>query len=181
MPKSDFRSSSSWQSAIDLGPLLMELAEAMPATEELGLSWQLRQSMVEIPAAIALEQTTDSEPQLMPALKLIAALELIDKVYPALDTAAARAAADALVERLFGGKHDEPIHARAPDPAPKLPSGHHPAQPTAAAPSTEAVDNPAPASVPILEPPAHNPVSVPVQPAAEPTDHEPDVHPDHGQ
>jgi len=66
----------------------MTLAEELPASEELGLSLQLRQIMVELPATIAADLLRDvSEVRLMPVLKLLATLELIDRVYPALDTA----------------------------------------------------------------------------------------------
>jgi len=91
MKLSQYRSSSSWLGAIELGPKLMTLAEELPASEELGLSLQLRQIMVELPATIAADLLQgSSEARLLPVLKLLATLELIDRVYPALDTAGVR-------------------------------------------------------------------------------------------
>ncbi|HVQ44616.1 MAG TPA: four helix bundle protein [Candidatus Saccharimonadia bacterium] len=118
MKLSEYRNSSSWQKAIDLGPKLMALAEELPASEETGLSLQLRQLMVELPATIAADLVQEhSDERLMPALKLLATLELIDRVYPALDTAGVRSEADALAEGLVSG---EPAarDAEPPQPAP---------------------------------------------------------------
>lgn len=123
MTLADFRSNTSWKHALELGPELMEIAEALPAGEELGLSLQLRQLMVELPASIAMDLSKGTEHRHLAGFKLLAALELIDKVYPALDTANARAAADRLVEGMMGsGSKPAPAHApeaaKAPAPAP---------------------------------------------------------------
>jgi hypothetical protein len=160
MPMPDFRNDRTWQEAIALGPHLMELAEAMPATEELGLSWQLRKSMVRLPAAIAVDMHGEGSGRMAEYYRLVATLELIDRVYPALDTAGSRKAVEALGERLAGGDssdgapaHDEP----------------------------DAAERPEPASVPVLEPAPHPSVNVPVQPADEPAAEDPNVHPNSSQ
>ena len=172
MQLSEYKDTHSWQDAMRLGPHLMKLAEEMPATEELGLSWQLRQAMVEIPATIAADLVHGNKPGLMPLLKLVAALELIDKVYPALDTASAKAASDKLADRLLGEDFDEPTrsHAGAAGAEVKAEQGaggsvhegaeHH--EPADVGPAAE------PSSVPVLEsaPPAHPAASPAHQPAS---------------
>ncbi len=101
MTLSEYRSGSSWQGAIELGPRLMKLAEELPGSEEMGLSFQLRQAMVEVPATAAADAMQGAQnTRLLPVLKLLAALDLIEKVYPALDTADVRAAAETLAEHL---------------------------------------------------------------------------------
>jgi hypothetical protein len=166
-----------------LAPALMELAEAMPATEELGLSWQLRQSMVELPAMIAEDLAHEAkEPHLLPVFKLVATLELIDKIYPALDTGKARTAVDKLAERLMGVGFDERTHGKTAPPRPEAPDQGitHASTPTAATPMPHEQHQASPASVPVLEsPPAHPSVSVPVQ-SGESTE-DPNVHQDSGQ
>lgn len=107
MTLSDYRQTKAWQGALDLGPQLLRLAEELPAAEEMGLSLALRQAAIELPAGIAADLLQDRQPRLDQALKVTAALELIDQVYPALDTATARAAADKLLERLTGGDFTE--------------------------------------------------------------------------
>lgn len=189
MSPADYKESHAWQSAMALAPALMELAEAMPATEELGLSWQLRQSMVELPAVIAEDLAHEAkEPRLLPVLKLVATLELIDKIYPALDTGKARTAADKLAERLMSAGFDERTHGKTAPPRPEAPepgAAHaqptHATQPTAAAPVPHEQHQAPPASVPVLEsPPVHpSSVSVPVQ--SEGPSEDPNVHQNSGQ
>lgn len=193
MAAADFKETQAWQSAMALAPALMELAEAMPATEELGLSWQLRQMMVEIPATVAADIAQESEKvTMLPILKLVATLELVDKIYPALDTAKARSASDKLTERILSGHFDEPVRGKAQvkppvvrDPATGALGGPDaatsPVQPVSSAPDPAAAPHPAPASVPVLEAPAQPTVSVPVQPAADQSSPEIDVHPNSGQ
>ena len=100
MTFSQYRETYSWQNAIELGPKLMRLAEELPAAEENGLSLHLRQLMVDVPTAIAADLLKNREAKLEYALKLVTVLEMIDQVYPALDTADTKNAADALLQRL---------------------------------------------------------------------------------
>lgn len=108
MALSDVRSTRNWQNAIDLAPMLVRLAEELPAAEQMGLSLQLRQAMVEVPATIAADTLSsgDGSPKLA-VLRLVAVLELIEKVYPALDTASVRSAVDSLAERLTSGDQSQ--------------------------------------------------------------------------
>jgi hypothetical protein len=121
MPLTNFRTTASWQAAIALGPGLVRLAEELPASEQLGLAWQLQQTMVELPAAIAFDLQAEGRDTRIPVLlQLIAALDLIERVYPALDTAAIRQATDALFERLSSDQFNAftANHARSPEASP---------------------------------------------------------------
>jgi hypothetical protein len=175
MTLSESRNSSSWQGAIELGPHLMRLAEELPASEAMGLSFQLRQAMVEVPATAA---TADLLPEtgkarVLPVLKLLAILDLIEKVYPALDTADVRTEAEKLAEYVVSAATGvEPTAAlpakiEPPAPAPadvpvvaSAPTAHAEAE------ATPAADHAAPASptttVPVTQVPSE----------------ETDVHPD---
>ena len=117
MTFSEYRETYSWQGAIELGPQLMRLAEELPAAEEMGLSLHLRQLMVELPASIAADLIKGRDASMASALKLLTVLELIDRVYPALDTAATRSAADTLAARLASGNFNERQGGPTPDPS----------------------------------------------------------------
>lgn len=166
MTLSDYRSNPYWKAAVDLGPTLVRLADELPASEANGISQILRHVATELPAAIAADLMDNGNTRQAPALKLAAAVELIDKVYPALDTAAGRAAVDALLEKLFapdfGGEAPaaQPQVSVAPASAPEIPA------PTLA-PAPAAVENLAPAEVPAQ--PAPTTVTVQPQISTEPT------------
>jgi len=140
----DLRDTHSWQRAIELGPQLVRLAEELPASEQMGLSWQLRQSMVELPAAIAADLQSKSSTRQAAAFRLIAALDLIEKVYPALDTAGLRADAESLVEWVasshFADRINQPPAAEA---APAETRDYHSA-PTSPVIGSTAIPMPAP-------------------------------------
>jgi hypothetical protein len=154
---STYRNSPFWKAAIDLGPSLARLADELPASEEFGLSKTLREFGVDLPAAIAVDlmMAPTSTTRYTVTLKLAAALELVDRIYPALDTASVRASADALAEQLF----DDSFGVAAVAPAAAT------AAPTLAPAATALV----PADVPAAAPVVAAPVSVPVvSDAAEP-------------
>jgi hypothetical protein len=139
---------------MDLTPGLMELAEQLPAAEAMGLSLQLRQIMVALPGSIGNDLVNGGNSRFKPMFKLIATLELIDRVYPALDTTGAKTSADKLAEHLSGSDFDQATAA-----------------PTLAAPSVpEAAEPPEPAPTP-------EPTHVQVQAAAPEVTVETDVQP----
>ncbi len=126
MKLQEYRNSSSWLGAIELGPKLMELAEELPASEEMGLSFQLRQLMVDLPATVCADLVDGTDSRRVAAYRLLATLELVDRVYPALDTAGVRNEADALVESLLSGDSfsdmvggPKPAAAVSDDPEPE--------------------------------------------------------------
>ena len=142
MTLSQYRSSRSWLGAIELGPKLMNLAEELPASEEMGLSLQLRQLMVKLPTTIGADLVMGGDTRKTVGFRLQATLEMIERVYPALDTAGVRADADALVERLMS---DEQF-AAVPEPEPAPVAAEPEPEPTPAATEPEPLD------VPTLEP-----------------------------
>ena len=176
MTLSQYRSSRSWLGAIELGPKLMSLAEELPASEEMGLSLQLRQLMVKLPTTVGADLVLGTDTRKTAGFRLQATLEMIERVYPALDTAGVRADADALVERLMSDEQFAAVPEAAPAPAapepepldvPTLEPADTPVLPTEAAevtpPAVEAVTEPSVTSA--GEAPA--PTSVPV--STEPT------------
>ncbi len=152
MALSEFRDTHSWQGAIELGPQLVRLAEDLPAAEQMGLSLQLRQAMIEIPATAAADLLQGSkDTRLLPVLRLLAILDLIEKIYPALDTAVVRKTADNFAESIIASASGEqPGAAAAYLPGP-----------------TTAASDEHPAVVHDNEPPAP-PSTVPVVPEAVP-------------
>lgn len=148
MTLSTYRNSPYWKAAIDLGPALARLADDLPGSEEVGLGKTLRHISVELPASIAADLISSTDTRQHVVLKLVAALELVDRVYPALDTAAARQSADALAEQLLApGFGPEPA---APAPAEVEAAPVVPAAPVA------------PVSVPVAAEPT--PVAVAAEP-----------------
>ncbi|MDF2461046.1 MAG: hypothetical protein K0S68_449 [Candidatus Saccharibacteria bacterium] len=128
MTLSEYRKTRSWKGAMDVAPSLIRLAEELPASEEMGLSFQLRQLIVEVPASVASDLLRGTELRHKSVLRLVTAIDLIDRVYPALDTTETRQAVEQLAEHLTGaGFRDEleSPHSQAPAPAAPAPAPHH--------------------------------------------------------
>ena len=182
MAQANYRQSDSWKAALDLAPKLVALAEDLPASEEMGLSYRLKKIMVELPSAAALDQLRGTDSRQRVALQLMAIIDLVDRVYPALDTADTRAGAEKLAAQLLEDM------AYTPGAAPGDIQGHA-GQTMPAMPPGASGDNhghiPEPVNVPVMPdtegtqitmtPPEHHSVSVAVQPDSE-SSH--DVHPD---
>ncbi len=160
MTLSEYRKTKSWQLAIELGPKLLNLAEELPGIEDTGLGLQLRQLMVDLPAAVAADLLTDTQTRKTVVLKLVAVLELIDHVYPALDTPATKTATDELAERLFGARFDA-ISGSDDAGTLSVAQSSNPASPVVKVPSIGAVD---PSGHPIALKAAEEPAA-PVAPA----------------
>jgi hypothetical protein len=109
MALSDFRNTTAWQKAIELGSHIVQLADELPAGEQMGLAMILRRETVHLPAVMAADAEYGHQraPRVLPALQLMAALDIIDKVYPALDTAQARTRLDEIIKHLDGAKTGE--------------------------------------------------------------------------
>jgi hypothetical protein len=180
MPLSEYRNAYSWQEAINLGPGLIRLAEELPASEQMGLAWQLQQSMIELPASIAFDLLKDnSDTSRMAALRLVAALELIEKIYPALDASEVREELDNLINRIKSDNFTEETGATSRIPA-ETTSHAAPAPATPAAPAASVPVIPEPAAAPEVAAPheAHS-VQVEVQPSeSSPAPEEDHVQPD---
>jgi hypothetical protein len=107
MTLTDYPKTQSWQTAIKLGSHIIALAEQLPEAEQQGLAQQLRQLMVELPGGIALDLVEGTRVRLPLALRLTAALELVERIYPALDAAPARAMLAELCDRLVSDRFTE--------------------------------------------------------------------------
>jgi hypothetical protein len=112
---------------VELGPDLVQLAEQLPVSEEHGLNHQLHLVAVDLPAAIAYDLLeSDSYTRKLHIARLAAMLDIIDKVYPALDTGEARKKLEKLADRVgssdsFG--EQTPGAAKAYLPGAKVNSG----------------------------------------------------------
>ena len=102
MTLDNYRTTLAWHEALDLAPHLVRIAEQLPDGESAGLGARLRMLSTEIPGSIAADLVTGSQTALQVALHTAAALEVIEHVYPALDTAVARSATDELAARVQG-------------------------------------------------------------------------------
>ncbi len=120
MTQAEYRNTYSWQGAIDLGPKLVSLSEDLPVHEQTGLLMQLHELMVEVPAMVAADLVDGTSLRFAPLYRLTASLELIERVYPALDASMARHELDELSLRLSGPSFNEMIakpiqHQEAPE------------------------------------------------------------------
>ncbi|MBW4062240.1 hypothetical protein HJC99_06745 [Candidatus Saccharibacteria bacterium] len=198
MKLDEYRTSFAWQSALEMAPHLVRIAEQLPEGETAGLGAKLRTLAAEVPGSIASDLVTGSRSSLSSVLGAVAALEVIERVYPALDTAAARAAADSLAERVAGPNFDEREASAAPAVPAELaeavqtatesaPSSESPAPvavaDTMAAPSEPQPSPTAPAAsfgVPVVAAPAPTLAPAPSVPVSVPTE-APNVQPDSPQ
>ncbi len=152
MSHAEYRNTSSWQDSLALGPLLVSLTEDLPAHEQIGLVMQIQQLMVELPAMVAADLADGTSLRFAPLYRLIASLELIERVYPALDAGTAKQAVEALETRLAGDDFAAAVPAPVPAPIDDE--------------SDDTDTAPEPAAVPVL--PAAEPV--PVSAAFQPTE-----------
>ena len=116
MSQVEYRNTYSWQGAIALGPRLVSLSEDLPLHEQTGLVMQLHEFMVELPAMVAADLVDDTKLRFAPLYRLTAALELIERVYPALDGTQARQDLDTLGHRLSGASFADLVPSATPIP-----------------------------------------------------------------
>ena len=113
MTLNDYRETYSWRAAIELGRPLTLLTEELPAQENSGLITALQSLMVELPSAIASDLIGGTNTRQAAYVRIQSILELIERVYPALDTAESKTKLDELIERTestaFAEVHVDPI------------------------------------------------------------------------
>lgn len=114
-----YRSYYAWQEAMKLGLTLYHLADELPNEEQHLLASDLRRAAVEVPSVIAHNLLGGQTADLLPIIKLQTAMELIGKIYPALDTADAEAEIKTLADRVSDhGRFMEVVPAPTPVPVP---------------------------------------------------------------
>lgn len=86
-----------WQEAIELARPISRLSEELPSHEQGGLVRTLQAAMVDLPASIGVDLLKGARTRMPVILRLEAALEIIDRVYPALDTLDVRAGLEQLL------------------------------------------------------------------------------------
>ncbi len=118
MTLADYRNTQSWQEAIELGPMLARLADELPAAEAMGMGLALRRDLIKLPSAVAIDLVRDdSNLRFAVAVRVATTLELIERVYPAIEVADIQAKLATLTERLASPEHfDERLPAPAPEP-----------------------------------------------------------------
>ena len=116
----DYRNSLSWLAAIKLSKPLTLLIEELPSQEDHGLIMTIQALMVEVPAMIALDLLDNSDLRRVSLFKLEAAIEVVDHVYPALDTLESRTAVETLIARSFSDSFAELKILPAPPPSEEL-------------------------------------------------------------
>jgi len=112
----DYRETYSWQGAVELGGSLTKLTEELPAHEDRGLIMALQSSMIDVPTAIGDDLLNSTKTRQLAYVRLESALELVERVYPALDTAEAKSKLDELIARTESESFAEVHKAAQPEP-----------------------------------------------------------------
>ncbi|MBW3538299.1 four helix bundle protein [Candidatus Parcubacteria bacterium] len=96
----NYKQSQAWREGINLIPHINRLSEDLPDGEQAGLAAELRRTAIDIPTAIAVDALAGGEPRWEFVCRLETQLELIRRVYPALDTGDVENGLEQLAERL---------------------------------------------------------------------------------
>ena len=95
----DYKQSYAWSEAMELSQGVLGLVETLPETAG-NLAYQLTSLAVKVPGCVAKCLIQNEEPKLGVALRLATAVELVDRVYPALDTGSVQTQVAALLDRM---------------------------------------------------------------------------------
>lgn len=115
----NYKHSYAWQTAIDLIPLVNRLSDDLPAGEGDSLGGELRRTVIDLATGIAVTIMSGSAPKLESAIRLETQLEVIRRVYPALDTSAVEQSLSSLLQRLQSDDYAE-MKPLPPPPSPAL-------------------------------------------------------------
>lgn len=96
----DYKSSYAWQEAIELIPKVNRLSEDLPAADQDSMGGELRRTVIDLATAVAVDLIAASKPRFDYAIRLETQLEVIRRVYPALDTVIVEQDLSKLLERL---------------------------------------------------------------------------------
>jgi hypothetical protein len=82
----DVKTAYAWQEAMKLAQKLSQVCEDFSDSDRNVLVAHLRQAVVEIPATIAVDLKFHRMATMEPVIRLATALELVHRIYPAVDT-----------------------------------------------------------------------------------------------
>lgn len=89
-----------WRDAIQVSKEIVEMCEDFSNQESNILLGHLRNSVIDIPAGVAADLAAGRQVSSEPLIRLVATIELIHAVYPAIDTAKVIEQLDAMKRRL---------------------------------------------------------------------------------
>lgn len=89
-----------WKEALRLSRRLYNLSDDLPDDEQSNLGASLRDLASRIPGEIAIDLVKGTQPRMDYLLRVASLLELIDNVYPALDTSSVQKLTDSVLERM---------------------------------------------------------------------------------
>ncbi|HSX41614.1 MAG TPA: hypothetical protein VLF21_03240 [Candidatus Saccharimonadales bacterium] len=95
----EIKRTDSWKNALALAKELVSVGEEFSDSETNVLAHHIRQAIADVPAAVAADLMAQHKLNPEPLVRLAAVLELVNKIYPAIDTAAA----DILLNKLLKG------------------------------------------------------------------------------
>jgi hypothetical protein len=115
----DVKKTYIWQDAVALAAQVVKVCEEFTQSDGNVLVWHLRQSAVDVPASIASDLISNHDASLQPLTKLGVELELVNKIYPAIDIEAAKIQLQKVMERIqsgaFAERQVEPAEETAAD------------------------------------------------------------------
>jgi hypothetical protein len=113
-----------WKESLDLAKALVRVCEEFSDAERNVLVWHLRQAVVDIPAGVAADLAADRPANKEAIIKLATTIELVDKIYPAIEIGTVESKLQTLIERVEGDFDEvEPVaetEANEPDDAEKV-------------------------------------------------------------
>lgn len=113
----DVKKTYAWQEAMELSRELIRLCEEFSDGDRNVLVGHLRQAVVDIPATVAADIKVGRSATMEPAIRLATELELVHRVYPAIETGSVPQKLEALIQRMesvnFVEREPEPIEESA--------------------------------------------------------------------
>lgn len=117
--KEEYRQYHSWEEAIKLSQQVHGLIESLPSDESSALAASLNAAAVSVPANVALNIMLGQPADIRYIVELQTQIELVNRIYPALDTASVERAASQLLERLQSVERFREMVAAKPEPTPE--------------------------------------------------------------
>jgi hypothetical protein len=111
----DIKKAYVWHEALELSKRLVQICEEFSDADTNVLVWHLRNSVVDIPSTIAADLQANRWATMEPVIKLATALELVRKIYPAIETGPTEEQLATLMKRM----QSELFSEREPEPEPE--------------------------------------------------------------